>query len=441
MTKTRLRELFKSILLVFLLISMFFLTLLTWIYDPSILPANISVGITSITGRLGIKPMFPVKVTAESRAESYEAAVYPVRYAARIGGVGYLAEFLDSDVELLRGRLHTVVGESLASSSAPVRISRREWEDALKWEGVYAGYSGAAPLSLYALMHGVELPEAADTYTDTLYLSVKDEKITLYYKDSESSAIFRSVTAAESRTLKECFETLESESFYYSFESDESFYSLKNEIVISEDKKLKVNTVGRQGVTINESIYELFLEVFELNPLSTYRHMDQSGTMTAVDDQRSLTFTADGFIIYTDNSEDVNKAVTVREDFGDSLIIEELRRIAAGTENLIGDAEISLRTFARAEKDIIVTFGYDACGNKIFNPDGIDQIYFKISNGIITGARIRLSRYAIEEEEALMLPAANAAVIANESDPDGFKLGICYYEDGDRPIPEWYSIG
>ena len=438
---TKIKETIKTLLMVFLGLLTILLLLSTWFYAPTVLPDGVGRVFGIVDGILGIG-LVPreehVPEQAASRAENYGAAVYPVRYTMTLENGKYSTGYNPGEAAVIEGRIYDLLGECFASSSEPVTAGESEWRRTLTQAGMYMEFSDSAPLSLIALMYGVSLPSQREVYTSSIFMSADKDRIVIYYTDELSGGILRADTASPSRELLAELENAEPNGYIYLFEQDGNYVRRGTEVMTAENL-LRIPVVQKGEVTPSELMFDGYLEVFKTNPISTYKYLSDDGTFGAIDDQRSITLSTDAVVIYRDRSPDKQRGVQIRDEAGDNLVIEQLRRIAVTARTTAADAGISLRRVEHDGERRIVSFGYDISGIPVM-PGGREPIVFIVEDGILVYARIELRKYTPLEEMKTMLPVEKAVLLMEESGEtdDIRRFGICYVENGGQLTPMWY---
>jgi|GEM_PF-994250 len=441
MKTTRVRnrpvELIKSLLIAFLVLSMSYLFLRTWMYDLAGMPPAVSAFFERFYGFFGVKTTDSVVQVEGSRAEFYGQAVIPVRCAVTLDGGRFGAEFGDPTVEMMYGGLGSVISEAIGSALAPEKISREAFFLALCKNGVYFEYSDPAPLALIGLSLGVKSELSGDIAADRLVLVAEGEAIVIYGACG-TSEFFRAATSAPSYEVTREGERYEPNGCEFSFEN-EAVAPLGREFMLI-GQPFTVDVITAQDIQRTDTVYSAILDAFGINPLTNYRYTSNAGAQSAVEEKRSLTLTADNEIIYSDSGAE-NHSLEVRP--GAFAAIESTRRIAETTAGaLAGEARISLRGVTEEVDGYTVSYGYVVAGAPVFVAGTESSIVFRITDGYISSARLVLRRYAVtfeenEQKNTVLMPLESSATLAGG---ENTALGVGYYDDGNGELfPQWYA--
>lgn len=420
--RTRTKEIFKSILIVLLMGLMALLFLLTWSTDASVLPDSVRGLVDGVNDLLGGTVATPPEVVG-SRADTYGEAAQ-LRAIAVSSGSGFDGIYPPSDdLRELHERLSLVLADCLGSAEAAAEIDRGDFLSAARRRGtVMLSYTDAQPIELLALSHGV-VTGIGDARIRELALVPSGLSIDVYLSDGER--FLRAATAAERELLAAV--TVDAHGVPSALSTDLGF---------AEDAPLTVYPSGelRRGVAsagpsaVGETAVNGLLAAFGMNTETNYRYVSADGTQYAVEGERTLAVSADGVVTYIADGDD---GASLRADATDAAIIEFCRAILTdGSAGLIGDAELSLRSFWRDGSGATVTFGYTLAGAPIYANGSESCAVFTLDEGVLESARIALRRYALGAETALMMPPASAAVLG-AAQPAYFDTG-----DGEL-IPRW----
>ncbi len=421
--RARVVEIFKSVLIVLLMAAMLLLFLLTWSTDPDSLPEGVGRVVSAVSGFFG-GGFEAAPVVEGSRADTYGEASPPNTVAVMRNGSleGFFA--CEGTLDEAYSHVQLTLADCLGSAEGQSNVSQREFLLAANEPGaVFIRYSGAQPLSLIALSHGVEAYGVGGEMVASLLLAPGGENVILYA--AGGGQYMRMATAVADSRLGPLFDGISGADAAYS--SDLGFDGA--ELAVYPARELRVPVITVQPSAMSESAVTGLMSAFGMNTESNYRYVSSDGTQYAVENGVTLAVGSDGSIAYSSGEDG---GIGLRPDAADAGVIEFCRAILeSGSAGVVGDAEWTLRGFERTEERAEVRFGYTVNGLPLYVGEYESAAEFVIEEGRLTEAHIALLRCASGAESALMMPPASAAVVGL-SEPAYF-TGGGYGE----VVPQW----
>ena len=216
---SRVKEAFKSVLIVLLIISGMVLTVKTWVYDPSMLPGDFYEKTGRLLSYIGIDISIPGAVTVETRRiHNTQEAARPIRCAIKLPDGRYGAEYDSTLVSQVYDKTKRLVGEAIGSGSEPVEVSQKEWRQALGHIGIYYDYLADIPMSAIAIWQNYEPSSHIKSSAQHIILAVDGETVGLYYTSGAKDRYMFSKTALNPDDLADVLTDYSANGCVFTFE-------------------------------------------------------------------------------------------------------------------------------------------------------------------------------------------------------------------------------
>ncbi|MGI6578137.1 MAG: hypothetical protein ACOX1Q_09030 [Eubacteriales bacterium] len=436
----RFKETAKTIIIILLLISALWLTVMTWVYEPSILPVKFYEKAGKLLSFIGID--IPGAVTIETRrVHDLREAASPVRCAITLNEGRYGAEYDNTLVTQVVDRTKRLIGEAIGSASEPTEISVNEWRAALGRTGIYYDYFEDIPLSAIALWQNFEPSPHITGSARHLILSVDDDVVGFYFTAGENRKYLYSKTAVNPSDIAEVLTGYSPNGCVFAFENEKLAPKPMDELFLFKRPPIRVASASRlshENIDFNE-----LLKTFGMSLSSNRYTQSRDNTVVAVDGPRTLTLSEKGDLVYSDTEEGQTEGYVIYvSKSSEAEIIENIRLLSEQTAGLrCGDASLRLSRFEydKDKNEYTVGFDYFLDGVPVFLSNSSDAATFRIRGGVLVYAHVQLRSFVLEDETFRPLPLETAIVLAGE----GADSGLCYAEkDGDstgRLEIKWFS--
>ena len=393
--RTRVIETGKSILIVALTCSAFWLAARTSLMEP----------LKELLGEEN-----PTIQVSQAQSQERGGAARPLRILANLGGgARYAAQYDEAGADSLFQQTAALLVETLTGSSAPEEISRRQWENALTETGsVCFDFQGEIPLQvLTGWLSGESSRQTA--VVRRLALSVQGDWVDLYYRDETDGRYFRcKCEMVEASRLLEVLAALSGNGAYYAFEAEE--YSMLDPDTMLLNRiapvasYVKSNPVPSGQGTLEQLSDELG---FVINPNGIY----YAGEWVARSGDDTLRLSDDGTLTYL--AEDYGGEHFPVTDQGAAgplfNVVESCRRLASALmENRSGQARLYLMSVQVLDGEWEIQFGYSLNGIPVRMERGC-AARFRVRGEWITQFELRIQNYADSGSTQTVLPARQAA--------------------------------
>lgn len=433
----RFRETAKTIIIVLLLISALWLTVMTWVYDPSIISSELYGRAGKLLSLIGIEIPGVVSVQTKRVHDLREAAA-PVRCAITFDEGRYGAEYDSTLVAQVVDRTRRLVGEAIGSASEPAEISADEWRAALGRNGVYFDYLDDIPMPAIARWQNFEPSPHIKGRARHLILSVDGGVVGLYYTTGKGGKYLYSKTAVNLLDMAEALAGYSPNGCVFAFEREDIDPKPMDELFLFERPPLRTASVYR--LSHEDMEFNDLLKAFGMS-LSSGRYTQSRGnTVIAVDGPRTLSLSENGDLVYSDTEEGQTEGYVIYvSKSSEAEIIENIRQLTEKTAGLrSGDAYLRLSRFEydKDKDEYTVGFDYYLNGVPVILSATPDAATFRIRGGVVVYAYVRLCSFELEDETFRPLPLETAIVLAGE----GADCGLCYAEnDSGRLEIKWFS--
>ncbi len=430
----KIKEVFKDIVLVCLVLSAGFLTWRNWIYDDRLLesPALAWLGLSDAVSR-------PQSATVECAQ-----AAFPVCAAATLNGQRYGVQFEEAAVQEVCGRILGALGEALGSASAPQPAGEAAWRAALSQNGYYIAFDAKIPLSTLAAWYGTKLSASvpdADAYR--LILCRNGDTMDLYFCDAQN-AFFRCLTAVRYATLEGDLLSYAPNGCAFAFESDAPYDLIGAYSMLTNTDPAPADLLITRALDSEEKISAM-LSGLGLNPLNNRHYEETDETQVFIEGACALRIYPDGSVVYRSSGAQPGENSLIVKAAGilpvKSEMIEAVRQIISKTADpFAGDAKLSFSGF---EPDgdsggYLISFCYEAGGIPIYFKDNGYAVQAAVKNGIITRMSFKLRTYRFVSRADAILPQKQAAAALSALSKNITELSLGYIDDKkERISAEW----
>ncbi|MDR0380992.1 MAG: hypothetical protein LBH86_03230 [Oscillospiraceae bacterium] len=425
-------ELGKTVLIWALLLSLLWLTGLTWVYDDSLLDAPALAWVSGVGRLLGVSGAAPNPITPPDGGRVAREAARPVRVAVMQGGARLGAQYAPEVVDALYERLKNTVGEAIGSAVPPRRQTRAEWERALSYDSVYWEYAAAVPLSVLAEWLSVAPPAGFDAPVRRFFLSNRGGTLALFFLNEDTLVPYVSDTAlsfgpVDTSGLSPC---------RFAFEAEDAALTRAPDTLLF-DMPPALTAVRCETPALAGAEVEAFLRGLRVNPDTLARYTEPDGTDVYVDDPRVCRFSPDGVIRYRANGAADGVPATATP----AGRIEAARALLETLSPLLGDARFSLTGYAQTEEDrFAVDFDYETQGAAVLPEAENPAARVVLNGGVIAEVTVRVRRFTRADERIDLMPETLAYRLIEARFPSRtFALTVCFAGGEDLQTPVWFG--
>ena len=418
----RVWEAFKSLLILLLAVSAFYLTY-------QLLVGSGTISLSSPTASSPLSSAAPQGSVGVPR---------PIRMAVTTANGRHGVQYDDDAVDELFDDLAPTLGEALSSADEPIGVSRAEWEQALQRPGIYFHFPGSVPLSLITRWLGGTRSEAPLTDEVSHVLLAEDaagSQVRLYYQTPKNGLYYSCTTALAFSGLLDSYIP---NGATFAFLLGEAYSNLPSDTLLLVDPPAPPIYLASGGVDFGVSESRLaFLNALNFNPQSNAVYPSADG-WSVRDGNDSLRLTASGTVVYHsagDNRYPVPENAT-RTDLVE--LTGELVRNAVSP--YCGSARVYLSGITSSPDTVTLTYAYTLSGAELqLGTDGWCA-QFTVGNGQILEFTLHLRRYTPSAQTAFLLPEYQAMAAMDAMDLTGHELVLRYYDGGSGSVaPAWIA--
>ncbi len=419
--KRRVIETLKTCLIVLLAVSAVFLAARTRLFDAFFSSVSFSGLLQS-----GEK-------SSSAAPGHFEAAAFPANVVVTNSG-GRCA----GDRDALYAGCAPLLGEALGSSKEPARVGNADWRQALAGDSMYFSYAEPVRLSVLAGWFSTEVShKGADSFVRRLCVSAGEESPELYYIDESDGSIYRCATAASLQSFLSLTAAFLPDEARFAYELPDRFAALDPYMLIPSGAYSLPLLEGQDpiGTSVNENN---LLSCFGMNTYISARYTEQSGDTVYVEGETTLRADADGFVAFRQSSEGSRLPVQA----GEAQAIEAARQLLSNVEQAVGGAgRFTLHSCEKTESGYLLRFGLCVNGMPVFLPEDRPAAEITVAHGCISQAGVCFRAYNLSQESVTLLPARQAAAVAEAK---GYREAVPGWRDnlGGAPLsPEWLLKG
>ena len=350
----------------------------------------------------------PGRTQKSGTEAAYQEAAKPVNIVLSAEGGHYAG-----DAQALYENCGALLGEALGSSREPSAATAADWRNALSTDSIYFEYADPVRLSVLAGWFGTEINHrAGDMLVRRLCIAAGSAGPVLYYLDAESGEVYRCGTAASSASLAALIAAYLPNESYFVFETDGAYSSVDPYMLLRgglESLPL-LSVTNPLGLEIPE---EQLLSCFGMNAYISSHYAEQGGNTVYVEGDATLRAGSHGFVSFRQGSDGALLPVFSQEHSSEAAAIAAGRQFLANAAAVVGgDGVFYLRSCDRTGENYTLCFSLFVGSMQVFLPGDAPAARLQIENGHITQAEVCFRRYTLGQEQVSLLPARQAAAVA-----------------------------
>lgn len=363
----------------------------------------------------------------------------PVRMAVTNANGRYGVQYDDGAVDALFDALGGLLGEALGSAQEPVRTNRRAWEAALQRRGVYYEFPGAVPLSLAAAwLSGGERPSHLTAEAARLLLAQSEDgnSVCLYYLDASDGSYYTCETVVLFLNLPDSYVP---NGAIFAFQQPERYGGLDPDTLILSDPPTPPIYHAGDGPNLGDStVRDSLLQSLGFFPQSNAVYPNADG-WSVRDGSDTLRLTSSGTVVYHTGGGEPRYPVS--RDASRAELVELTGELVwNAVAPYCGAGRVYLSEITQSRDSYTLTYSYTLSGAEVqLGQDGWCA-RFTIYDGQITDYTLRLRRYSVSGESAVLLPEYQAMTAMEAMGAGGRSLLLCYYDGGNgTAAPSWIA--
>ena len=423
-------ERLKSLLILLLSLSALYLTLLALVPNrASASPAALAEALSAL-----LYPQQSQSTPTAGTQTPLTAAAQPVRMAVYDGSQRFALQYDTANVDRLYDSLGILLGEALASASAPEQVAEAEWRAALRSPGVWFDFLGSIPLDTLCAWTGEGVYNRALTgAARQLAVALEpDQQVALYYHNETDGLYYTCQTSvAFDNHMDALISGYGSNGVSFAFELGEANgYSGLDPYVLISSAALapQIYRAANPLATLDESVIE---EVQTALSFHTSYYPIPEGIRIR-EGQETLELGSDGQVSYT-IAEGTQSRYPLETALagGTTELIEATYSLAAGTVGrYCGSARLYLMGLEESAEGLEVRYGYCLNGSAVNLADEGCAARFLVKNGQLAGFTLTFRRYEESGQTSLVLPERQAAAALEALDAQEQELVLCYWDGG-----------
>lgn len=420
----RLWEAGKSLLILLLSLSALFLA------------GQVFLGVASPAGLLGGAP------TSSPPAPEPPGGVgvaRPVRMAVNNANGRYGVQYDDEAADALFDALGGLLGEALGSAREPVPTDRRAWESALQRRGVYYEFPGAVPLSLTAAwLGGGEGASQLSAESSRLLLAQGEDGVSvrLYYVDASDGSYYTCETVVLFLDLPDSYVP---NGAIFAFQQPERYGALDPDTLLLSDPPAPPIYHAGDGPNLGDAtVRDALLRSLGFFPQSNAVYPNADG-WSVRDGSDTLRLTSSGTVVY--HAGGGEPRYPVPRDASRAELVELTGELVwNAVAPYCGAGRVCLSGITQSKDSYTLTYSYILSGAEVRLGEDGWCARFTVYDGQITGYTLRLRRYSLSGERAVLLPEYQAMTAMEAMGAGGRSLLLCYYDGGNgAAAPSWIA--
>lgn len=432
--KKRLWEMVKNLLIIALLCSAGYLTVLTGAYDNWIQESFIQQLLT---------PGTTTTQTETTLTTEWTAATSPISMAVMGDDGRYGIQYSD-ETALVYQAFQGLLGEGLLSSTNLQLISEEDWQWALQQKGVYFSYLSNLPLNtLNAWLNNNQNQLTLEgTACQLILCQSLDDQVSLYYQDTQDGNYYAFETAISYAGHMESIVSNykgNGATFAFEYEENAGYDSLDPYVML-------LSTLP--APTVYTSTTSLDLEdTTSLSEIATALDFhSQTSTQYQVPDglvvrenEDVLRFDQSGTLTFQNEDSTYQRFSAASNDI--TAYIEICQEIVSQTiVPLAGEAQVVLSGISQVEDSYVLTFAYLLDGIQVQFSYGQVAAEFHVSQGIVTQFTLYFRSYTATQETSMVLPESKAVAALNALNATESAIILCYEDwGGDTVSAGWIA--
>ena len=413
-------EALKSLLILLLSLSAFYLTLLALDYSR--------VEWAPIQAVLSLfRPEQEQSPSDTVLPGSVSISPTPVRVAVSDGTDRFASQYDDQQTDQLFDTLGILLSEALASARAPERTDEAAWRQALQAPGVWFDFLGALPLDALSAWMGDGQANSALTHAARRLAVALDEggQVRLFYQNADDGLYYACPTSvAWEGHMDQLVSGYGGNGYTFVFEQEaDSGYQGLDPYVLLAPGALQLPTyrssnplAGLEAGTVSAIQQALFFQA-QGYPVADGIRIREG--------RETLELGSDGTAVYHAGDEDPARYPVGKS--ADPLVLAELTwPLAADTVGrYCGEARLYLRGIERlTDGSVQVSYGYSLNGADVSLPAG--AAVFTVKDGQIVDYTLCFRRYELTGQTSPVMRERQAAAALAALDPEGDELILAY---------------
>ncbi len=428
MTKAKIIDTAKTILIVVLVASAFFLMLKAIDLSPAQLLKSIFDNEPASQDNLSsdrnsvLLPSVPNSVMLTSQDGQHYAVKYDFALKQSIFA-SYTAE----------------LGEALGGATQMESIDTSQWRKALSGTGVFFDYLYPQPLDAIARYLGTEASSVLeDLLVRRLLLSHENKKVVLYFLDEDSGGCYKLGTSMDSGSLDQKIADSDLIQGSFAFESDGGYSELDPYFVFTGENS-RVKGIASSAINLPSEKSPIPFDIFTINQRASSQHSESDGTVVyreGTDGAKSLRIGSNGSILFTASGsyglpvESANESPTLNECLSAAAVI-----INGTIATQAGSAEIGLIGVENESSGgVTLSYGYFISGIpvRVTNDGWCARI--RVSDGKIVRAELIYRQYELLDSDFTFMMESFACHTAQLKGVDTF---LAYVDLSNAPSCNW----
>lgn len=423
MSKLRLLEWLKSLLIIALSVSAVWLVTLSPLYIGSPLEEK-------------VQALFSREEENVQQAHALTAAARPMSVVVTGSDGRYGVQYDSAAVQEAFEGFRPLLGEALGTQSRPEAIGERNWRNALDREGIYFDFGSAVPMT--ALADWLRTEEETIALTGSvrrilLAAGNKENDVRLFWQDAGNETFYSCDTVLDRKLqLLSSVNGRMPNAAFFAFE-DQRYRACAPYTLITDAANPAIYTQSISLTAGNTAGVQQVLEGLSYSFPSGASYAISGGTRYT-DGINTFQLTDMGELTYH-AAEPYFLAGEEGETVGVAQYIEVSRKLAADTlGKLCGEAELMLTSVEEKEGEWEITFGYSLNGIPVFlTPNGW-AAQFRLNGGVVTEFTLYFRSYSKSGETATLLPELQAAAALDALSPEENELTLAYRDTGGTSI-------
>ena len=418
MSKFRLPEWCKNILILLLSLSALWLVSLSPLYVGSPLETWV---------QRHFLPEDPVADTAVSLT----AAARPLMVSIADADGRYTTRYNATSVESAFDSVTPLLNEALSKPGTTFSISESRWQDALLQPGIYLQFDCAIPVSVFAnWMTGEDHETFSDSSSRRFLLAPGEleDAVWLFWQDNSSRRFFACGTSlSRSEHLEPKVEEWLPNASFFAFEDDD-YAACAPYTLLADTPQPAVYSASVPLSSSNPAAVEQVLTAFSYSPASGASYAISGGTRYT-DGIHTFHLSDSGVLTYHAPAAGVQPASAEAPTLTEC--IETTRTLLQKTlGQYCGNALLSLASIEQEGSTLILTYEYCLDGIPVTLRQTGWAAQFILTDGSISEFTLHFRSYTASAESTPILPELQASAALTSLDAEGCELLLSYLDSG-----------